>query len=101
MAPGALLGFCRFGFGFAFSEFCQQLLRQWNETAIGHNIVVANTLDKHRCVVWKADFEHRQTIRAPAICGHDPISGHMLQALRFVFVPINGLDHEPLDPKQY
>ena len=40
-APGGLRGFCRFGLGFAPPESCQKLLRQWNESALENNIVVA------------------------------------------------------------
>ena len=100
-APGNLCGFCRFGLGFAPPEFCQQLLRQWNASGIRHNTVVANTLSQQRCLIWKADFEHHQTLRTPAICGHGPIFGLMLQALSFVLVPGNGLEHEQFEHKQY
>ena len=99
-APGALRGFCRFGLGFALSMICHQLLRQWNESAHQNNIGVANTLGQHRCVFWKSAFEHHQAMATPAVGWNHPVAGMMLEALRFVLVPGNGLEHEQCEHKQ-
>ena len=61
---------------------------------------IGNTFGQQRCVA-KTYFENNETPGTPGVSGHDPIFWMMLEALRFVFVPGNGLEHEQFEHKQY